>query len=705
MEEEVGVTMSGSTERSIDEESSGNNGQDTMDVVEEATKKQHTEAEEAALRADALLNVSVAEEEEEDDDEEIKSIRGNSNTQTQGLTNRLSNDSSSSDSVADTDTTLRMLSPYRSESADSIGAKSEVLREERRLGDNKEDDDRADDDAEDDGVRESWWKETKYDHAEESKMDENDVTCAVCDERGKLLCCDGPCKRSFHLNCVNLLPEEVPEGEWICADCSNEDGVDGAGGSISNGVGVPATSSNEANGQQQQETMSKLEAFFQTRAPVKGAAALNAMRGFDLIMQTLQSSDGGLFDVIGRDVMELVMRLSVTSEARVRERVLPFADRVATRWKATHKNEILQASDETRLSRIVDLSIGVYFLEQGAMSHPLKKKLETLIRRRTARVDRFLGFDPRGSSSNPIPDERQIYKFLTHALMRAHYLDALNFDVGADYLDVYRWVKLARPYVDHDKAASVEDYEQQLFLVSAVVMTMTDFGKLSVDAAFLPYEHEWLTRDRTFTYWMDEMPNPRAVGLLVQACRCLGIPEDQKSNPPMQRAIQWIMDKQRDDGGWDVALGRDKYADQKRKTREEILATAACVQGLLQPVFRGCGPRKTTMLSSLRKQAKKLRASRAASALPKILPCGIERKSLLSTTFAFVRHLYEDGGAGSTDGLGIAERGKKRLDDILMRLREEEVADRNRRSALEDSFIPRKRRKRSRKDGARKSKQ
>lgn len=42
--------------------------------------------------------------------------------------------------------------------------------------------------------------------------------CDICKCEGELLCCDGPCKRSFHINCLGLT--EIPNTEyWYCNEC------------------------------------------------------------------------------------------------------------------------------------------------------------------------------------------------------------------------------------------------------------------------------------------------------------------------------------------------------------------------------------------------------------------------------------------------------------------------------------------------------
>lgn len=49
---------------------------------------------------------------------------------------------------------------------------------------------------------------------------ENDDFCSSCRQPGIFLCCD-TCPRSFHFACCNppLDPDNLPEGDWSCAEC------------------------------------------------------------------------------------------------------------------------------------------------------------------------------------------------------------------------------------------------------------------------------------------------------------------------------------------------------------------------------------------------------------------------------------------------------------------------------------------------------
>ena len=50
-----------------------------------------------------------------------------------------------------------------------------------------------------------------------------------------------------------------------------------------------------------------------------------------------------------------------------------------------------------------------------------------------------------------------------------------------------------------------------------------------------------------------------------------------------------------------------------------------------------------------------------------------------------MKHQYEDGGAGTSDGLPLAERGAERLDELLLR-REEKIISLKNKKRVERSI-------------------
>lgn len=51
---------------------------------------------------------------------------------------------------------------------------------------------------------------------EKTKVDQ----CAICDDGGNLLICDG-CEGEYHMRCLRPALKEVPEGYWECDECVN----------------------------------------------------------------------------------------------------------------------------------------------------------------------------------------------------------------------------------------------------------------------------------------------------------------------------------------------------------------------------------------------------------------------------------------------------------------------------------------------------
>ncbi|GLD91693.1 hypothetical protein PINS_up000226 [Pythium insidiosum] len=50
-------------------------------------------------------------------------------------------------------------------------------------------------------------------------VNDSDDLCTLCGDGGLILLCDGPCHRSFHLDCIGM--DSEPEDEhWLCPDCA-----------------------------------------------------------------------------------------------------------------------------------------------------------------------------------------------------------------------------------------------------------------------------------------------------------------------------------------------------------------------------------------------------------------------------------------------------------------------------------------------------
>ncbi|KAK7324236.1 hypothetical protein VNO77_27765 [Canavalia gladiata] len=60
----------------------------------------------------------------------------------------------------------------------------------------------------------------KTDDKREIGDDGNYYVCEVCNDGGKLLCCEA-CPRTYHIACLGL--KSIPKEEWKCANCFDDD--------------------------------------------------------------------------------------------------------------------------------------------------------------------------------------------------------------------------------------------------------------------------------------------------------------------------------------------------------------------------------------------------------------------------------------------------------------------------------------------------
>ena len=56
--------------------------------------------------------------------------------------------------------------------------------------------------------------------AADAEADDGNLdSCMLCGLGGNLLCCDG-CPAAYHMRCIGEGAKSIPDGEWLCAECS-----------------------------------------------------------------------------------------------------------------------------------------------------------------------------------------------------------------------------------------------------------------------------------------------------------------------------------------------------------------------------------------------------------------------------------------------------------------------------------------------------
>ncbi|KAE9043392.1 hypothetical protein PR002_g3353 [Phytophthora rubi] len=73
-----------------------------------------------------------------------------------------------------------------------------------------------DEDTEDEAYDEE--DDDEDDDGSDSELDTNLDFCEVCQRAGDLVCCD-KCPRSYHLTCLHMTENDLPEGDWQCNEC------------------------------------------------------------------------------------------------------------------------------------------------------------------------------------------------------------------------------------------------------------------------------------------------------------------------------------------------------------------------------------------------------------------------------------------------------------------------------------------------------
>ncbi|KAH9113567.1 hypothetical protein AeMF1_012253 [Aphanomyces euteiches] len=69
-------------------------------------------------------------------------------------------------------------------------------------------------------------EDTEEDDEEEEDEDDEEVDtnldfCSLCKDDGDLVCCD-ICPRSFHLACLEMTEDDLPDGDWQCPECTSK---------------------------------------------------------------------------------------------------------------------------------------------------------------------------------------------------------------------------------------------------------------------------------------------------------------------------------------------------------------------------------------------------------------------------------------------------------------------------------------------------
>jgi hypothetical protein len=185
-------------------------------------------------------------------------------------------------------------------------------------------------------------------------------------------------------------------------------------------------------------------------------------------------------------------------------------------------------------------------------------------------------------------------KMLTSALTNSYYCSKLGpeFTLGmCEYIDFFRQVSHFFPYKSVDEI-SWDGFQDQTYLVTHVLLTLSDWGEQSLPRDLFPREIDYLL---TVADIFLKEENPHIIGEIVECLHILGF---EDNNPEIQRMISALIDWQNPGGEekgayhWrEQVLRRNGKPKRDPVTKEHLYvptnmdtkfhATMTAIQGLL----------------------------------------------------------------------------------------------------------------------------
>ncbi|CAM9209539.1 unnamed protein product, partial [Discosporangium mesarthrocarpum] len=310
------------------------------------------------------------------------------------------------------------------------------------------------------------------------------------------------------------------------------------------------------------------------------------LRGLDKIFQMSWSEDN--FSLFGNDMMQCFYDVANMTGEPVRARALMYVEQLAHRWKYAHMHVGWKKAARPTPEEVLDAIIAMHCLERVGIHHEIKSEVQSSLKMYTARD--YLGWDP---ADGPPPEEVADmytgeaigrYRCMSNSIINTYYADRVGLQLGCSFEQVLRWLPEFWPYkgpLDLDW----ENYIDQCYLVTHVVLTLNNLGELRLDPELFPHEFLFMREHLAVQIKQRDM---HLVGAFVSCLRCFGAPD---SDTLIQAGISFLLEAQEEDGSWDRGEDRDDYTTYH--------ATMFGIQALLTHHYRGCGPGTTGVVPLL----------------------------------------------------------------------------------------------------------
>ncbi|OQR98983.1 hypothetical protein ACHHYP_07354 [Achlya hypogyna] len=311
-----------------------------------------------------------------------------------------------------------------------------------------------------------------------------------------------------------------------------------------------------------------------TWKPEMRAAAITP--GLRYLYQLARVPD--VFATCSLDAIQYLCDLAETTAERESHRViLLYARQLASRYLDAPGSLVpdwVPGTAPTPL-QVLDVVSSAYTFSCVSMHHPRLLELRSFLAEQKPpyTATDYFGWDPLAACANS-DSKQSCYQKLSNALTLTWYASRLDLFLGCTYASVFKWVPSLYPYMAAHELTDKE-YMDQCYLISRVVMTITNFGALQLAVDLLPHEYHFMQQHFDMHLARSDV---HLVGAFARALKCYR----PTPTATLERAMAFMLCAQQADGSW---RQRDS------ETAEELLHKAAvALFTLSEPRFNGYAP-------------------------------------------------------------------------------------------------------------------
>jgi len=294
--------------------------------------------------------------------------------------------------------------------------------------------------------------------------------------------------------------------------------------------------------------------------------------------------DADNFNYFGNDMIQCFYDVATVTGEPIRSKTLKYVEHLANRWKYTTMQDGWKDDEDGNPtpSEVMEVVTGMYCMERVGIRHDLKSEVLQFLQSKAAySAEEYFGWDPKqgaisDSGGIEVSSNTEVskYRLMSTSLIHSFYADRVGLVLGCDYVDLFKWLPVLRPYKGPHELPW-DEYIDQCYLVTHIVFTMNNWGELRLDASLFPHEYYFL---RNHLEVHIQQRDVHLTAEFVESLRCFGCGDDDAL---IRKGMRALLALQTESGVWDPT------EDDPYRTYH---ATMCGAQALLAHRFRGFGP-------------------------------------------------------------------------------------------------------------------